>query len=415
MVRGNSVIKVYLTLGSNRQFVGRLAIKNRTIYFEYDSAFLSSGIEISPFKLPLRPEVQQNTDTVFDGLFGVFNDSLPDGWGRLLIDRYLAQDSQVAVSPLDRLAYIGRHSMGALSYEPDLSPTVDTSAPINLAAIFRESQHILRGTVSELLPQLLILNSASAGARPKIMVGVNRGKSQIVYGTDNLEKNFTHWIIKFRALSDTNDAGNIEYAYSLMAKAAGLEMPPTHLFITKGQRGFFGVQRFDRHKPNLKIHVHTASGLLHADHRFPSLDYYNLIKAGWLLTKNIEDVLKLYRMAVFNVLSHNRDDHAKNFAFCMDEHGLWKVAPAYDLTFSSGPAGEHCMMVSGEVLNPIKKHFKELADKLSLTAKQITPIFNEVHESISQWPRLAKESHVSNSSTLLIAKHLKRVKDNWDG
>lgn len=122
----------------------------------------------------------------------------------------------------------------------------------------------MQGAVSELLPQLLVLNSASAGARPKIMVGVNKDKSQIVYGTDNLEKNLTHWIIKFRALNDTNDAGNIEFAYSLMAKAAGLSMPPTHLFVSKGQRGFFGVQRFDRRQPNLKIHVHTASGLLHA-------------------------------------------------------------------------------------------------------------------------------------------------------
>lgn len=150
------------------------------------------------------------------------------------------------------------------------------------------------------------------------------------------------------------------------------------------------------------------------DHRFPSLDYYNMIKAALLLTKNIDEVLKLYRMAVFNVLSHNRDDHAKNFAFCMDEHGAWKVAPAYDLTFSSGPGGEHCMTVSGQGRNPAKKHFKELAEKLSLTPKQINPIFAEVQESINQWPRWAKDSHVSNSSMTFIAKHLKQVKDNWD-
>ncbi len=272
----------------------------------------------------------------------------------------------------------------------------------------------MKGAASELLPQLLALNSASAGARPKIMVGVNKNKSQIVYGTDNLQKNLTHWIIKFRALNDSTDAGNIEFAYSLMAKAAGLDMPPTHLFISKGQHGFFGVQRFDRQKFNQKIHVHTASGLLHADHRYPSLDYYNLIKAGWLLTKNIEDVLKLYRLAVFNVLSHNRDDHAKNFAFCMDEYGVWKVAPAYDLTFSSGPAGEHCMMVSGEGRHPTKKHFKELAEKLSLVPRQTNPIFDEVQASINQWPRWAKDSDVSNSSMLLVAKYLKQIKDNWN-
>ena len=413
MASNISVVKVFLNLGSKRQFIGRLAMKNRAIYFEYDSAFLSSGIEISPFKLPLRPGVQQSTDAVFEGLFGVFNDSLPDGWGRLLIDRYLAQNSQIPASPLDRLTYIGAHGMGALSYEPDLAPTINTTEPINLAAIFQESQHILAGAASELLPQLLALNSASSGARPKIMVGVNKDKSHIVYGAESLEKNMTHWLIKFRSLHDANDAGNIEFAYSLMAKAAGVAMPPTHLFMAKGQRGFFGVQRFDRQQSNLKIHMHTASGLLHADHRFPSLDYYSLIRASWLLTKNIEDALKLYRMAVFNVLSHNRDDHAKNFAFCMDEQGLWKVAPAYDLTFSSGPGGEHCMMVSGEGLNPSKKHFKELAEKLSLTPKQINPIFDEVLDAINQWPRWAKDSNVSKPSTFLIAKHLKRVKDNW--
>ena len=164
------------------------------------------------------------------------------------------------------------------------------------------------------------------------------------------------WIVKFRSSADPKDIGPIEYAYHLMAKEAGLIVPEAKLFKSKTCRGYFGVKRFDRTEHRF-IHTHTLSGLLHADHRIPSIDYETVMKATGILTKNIEECEKQFRNAAFNVFSHNRDDHAKNFSFLMDENGTWTVSPAYDLTFSTGPGGEHCTTIMGNGRNQVRQTY----------------------------------------------------------
>ena len=221
------LLTVYLDASTERRKVGRLALKDRQILFEYDAAFIASGIEISPIKLPLKSGVFVSDDKIFDGLFGVFNDSLPDGWGRLLLDRTIEKQGidRRQLNPLDRLAYVGQHGMGALSYEPDQKCAAADGGNLALDKLAEESAIVLAGENEEVFEELLRLNGSSSGARPKIMAQVSADKSKIIHGLQSPQDGFDPWIIKFPSSQDARDIGAVEYAYSLMAKEAGVEMP----------------------------------------------------------------------------------------------------------------------------------------------------------------------------------------------
>ncbi|MEQ8472670.1 MAG: type II toxin-antitoxin system HipA family toxin [Marinoscillum sp.] len=403
------LIHVGIYLGTERVPIGRLAMSRGQIYFEYDPEFIERGIEISPFKLPLAAGAVPCDDKTFEGLFGVFNDSLPDGWGRLLLDRAV-QARGVAyqrLTPLDRLAHIGDHGMGALTYDPDYSDLDKDRSTVDLGAIEKEVNKVLEGEPSDILRELLELGGSSAGARPKILVGYNHHDHRVIHGAAQLPNDFDAWMIKFPSSLDQKDIANIEYAYSLMAKDAGMEMPETRLFQEPGGKSYFGVKRFDR-QGNKRIHMHTVAGLLHADHRIPSLDYENLLRCVMALTKDITEVEKAFRLAVFNVFSHNRDDHSKNFSFLMNEKGEWRFAPVYDLTFSYGPGREHSSMVMGEGRNPGSKDLLKLGDKFQI--KKAKMIIEEVQFPISNWKDYAQEAGVSNQSMTIIGKELEKIK-----
>jgi serine/threonine-protein kinase HipA len=293
MYAPTELLTVYLEAGERRK-VGRLALRKRKILFEYDAAFIASGIEISPIKLPLRAGIFTSPDMVFDGLYGVFNDSLPDGWGRLLLDRTVEKHGvrRGQLNALDRLSYVGRNGMGALSYEPDRSDESGDDVRLALDRLAEESKIMLAGESEDVFEELLKLNGSSAGARPKIVAQVSADKSKIVHGPAQLKRGFEHWIIKFASSQDHRDIGAIEYAYSLMAKAAGVDLPKTHLFHTK-KRAYFGAKRFDR-RGNERVHMHSLSGLIDADHRNPTLDYDMILRVVLVLTKNVAEVEKAY-------------------------------------------------------------------------------------------------------------------------
>jgi serine/threonine-protein kinase HipA len=394
-----SVLNVALDFGNASVSVGRLASKDGRMYFEYDTDFLKRKLEISPFKLPLRPRLHSFDPGLFEGLPGVFNDSLPDGWGRLLLDRALREKCLLpdSFSPLDRLTHVGRNGMGALMYEPEYSEEFSVNA-IHLDALAGQSQQILEGNSNEVFLELLALNGSSAGARPKAMIGVNRDKSKVIQGIRDLKQNFEPWLVKFSHRADGADAGAIEYVYSLMAQEAGLEVMETHLFPAQKGAGYFATKRFDRLEGGKRLHMHTASGLLHSDFRVPSLDYQDLIKVAMVLTRDIREAQKMFRLAVFNVLSHNRDDHAKNFSFLMDEHGKWRFAPAYDLTFSSGPGGEQSMLVMGEGRNPGIEHLLKLAKTADLSEKEAQRMIDETVITLMGWKGLGKTFGVSKAN-----------------
>lgn len=380
------VIHTYYMRGSEKLQVGRLALKEHKVCFEYDSDFLKTGLELSPFKLPLKPGIIVCEDRLFNGLFGVFNDSLPDGWGRLLLDRKFKKSgiNLDELSPLDRLRYVANRGMGALVYESEAEDAIPAYCD-DLDEIAGEVRQFQENNDDHFIDALLAMSGSIAGARPKIMMSVHA----------------EDWLIKFCSSIDLIDIGPIEYAYHLMAKAAHLDVPPARLFPSKKGPGFFGVKRFDR-IDGKRVHMHTLSGLLHADHRMPSLDYQTVMKATLWLTKNIVESERQFRAAVFNILAHNRDDHAKNFSFLMDQQGMWRISPAYDLTFSAGPAGEHCTIVMGEGKNPTLSHLLKLAEVGQIKKEKALRIIDDVKDAVLQWHPFAKDAHVSKTSHSMV-------------
>lgn len=385
-----NLVHVYYHGLSDKQLMGRLLLKDRKILFEYDPVFIMLGLSLSPIQLPLKSGVFASTDRIFEGLFGVFNDSLPDGWGRLLVDRklMLLGLNPRALSPLDRLCFMGSHGMGALSYEPE-NPGYSTSLLQDLDAIDDEIQSYQLHEDNQYVDDLLALGGSSAGARPKVLLRFEN----------------KDWLIKFRSSVDPKDISAIEYAYHLMAVKAGLQVPSAKLFPSRKGLGFFAVQRFDL-QDNKRIHMHTLSGLLHADHKEPSLDYEAIMKATLYLTNDYQECERQFRNTVFNVLSHNRDDHAKNFSLLMDAKGKWSVSPAYDLNFSSGPFGEHATTVMGEGKNPSLEHLLNLASVANLKPKKALEIIYEVLSAVSEWKNFAEKAQVSKLQTVTIAKAL---------
>ena len=387
-----NLIYIYYHRSGIKELMGRLLLKNRQIFFEYNASFIKTGLELSPFKLPLKTGVISSNDRTFEGLFGVFNDSLPDGWSRLLLDRKLMSlgINPNILSPLDRLFFVGSQGMGALSYEPE-----NQSSTKPLQEDLDEIDYEIQVTLEEndtYVDDLIILGGSSAGARPKVLLHI-----------DNED-----WLIKFRSSLDPKDIGAIEYAYHLMSKEAGLNVPEAKLFPSRKGLGFFGVKRFDR-KGNKRIHMHTLAGLLHADHREPSLDYETIMKATIYLTRDVRECEVQFRNAVFNVLSHNRDDHSKNFSFLMDKNGTWSVSPAYDLTFSSGPVGEHTTMIMGEGKNPTKNHLLKLASIGNIKKENALKIIKQVSEATHKWYDFAENAGVSKLHNKNIGEALDRI------
>jgi serine/threonine-protein kinase HipA len=393
--------------------VGRLALKDRRIYFEYSEEFLRSNLLLSPFKLPLQRGLHNCKDPLFDGLYGVFADSLPDGWGRLLLDRTVRtfNVSPERLTQLDRLAFVGMHGMGALGFSPEhpLNKTQLTTLSLDMMA--ENATRILSDTSTPdaLAVQLHALAGSSGGARPKILCEVDTKHAITFLGNQSHSAHNRPWIVKFLSPYDDYESGAVEYTYHQMAKDVGLSVPNSHLFPSAKTSGYFGCERFDRGVEGMRIHMHSACGLLHADYRLPALDYDTLLRATLHLTKDMEEVIRLFRIAVFNVIAHNRDDHSRNIAFLMDSNGKWSVAPAYDLTFSAGMGGEHAMMIAGEGKRPTIEHLLRLSTQSGIDRKIASMIIAQTKEVVMAWPRYAKANMISHKTEQRISIALKSL------
>jgi serine/threonine-protein kinase HipA len=396
-------INVGIQFEKTKILVGELALNENKIYFKYDADFVNSKLDISPFKLPINNAISLAPQAPFNGLFGVFNDSLPDGWGKLLLDRSLQSKgtNPTNITPLDRLAFIGKNGMGSLLYEPEIEEMDLQKELLDLDYIHSEMNLILEGETSEIIEDLFQLGGSSGGARPKINVGYNPKTNHFIQDCLELPEDYEHWIIKFPATFDRKDAAQIEYAYHKMAVEAGLEMMPCHLFQGKSGRYYFGTKRFDRNK-NGRTHSHTASGLLHDDFRMSSLDYGHLMDASFQLERNVHAYNAIFRLCAFNLYSHNRDDHSKNFSFLMNEKGVWRFAPVYDLTFSTSSFGSHSTSIAGEYKNPTETHLLELAKTFGVKKPKL--LLDEVKQAVSNWEQIAKLCAVSKDSVQLIGK-----------
>lgn len=392
--------------------VGVLGEHEHRVHFEYDAAFLDRGIELSPFKLPARAGLHEHVDLRFGPLPGLFDDSLPDGWGLLLMDRHFrrAGIDPSSLSALDRLAYLGSATMGALTYHPPSREGTDRPEHLlDLHALGRNAAEVLAGEAADVLPALLRAGGAPGGARPKVLVGLGElHGNRVLSGEEDLPEGFEHWIVKFAAPSDDPDVGAIEYAYSGMARAAGIDMPPTRLMATgagQSARRFFAVRRFDRRHGNRRLHMHTFANLIHADFRLPSTDYADLFKVTRALTRNHADLLRLFRRMLFNVAAHNRDDHAKNFAFLLDDAtGEWSLSPAYDLVPAAGPGGEHTMTVLGEGRQPTRELCLRLGAQFGIDGRAAKETLDEVNAAVVRWPEFAHDAGCAAETVKRVGK-----------
>ncbi|MDR0888448.1 MAG: type II toxin-antitoxin system HipA family toxin [Coriobacteriales bacterium] len=369
----------------NKRPVGVLALtKDSTIAFEYDADWLLHGFSISPFSLPLERRVFVPKYEPFDGLFGVFSDSLPDGWGRFLLDRMLRKHGvdPYSITTLQRLAIVGSTGMGALVYEPEAVINTE-SADLDLDELASECKHLLETNDASDLDGLFVMGGSSGGARPKVLTHIN--------GSD--------WIIKFPAHIDPSDIGLMEYEYAQTAKRCGIDMPEVRLFKSKRTNGYFGVRRFDRvdgagaaHGARIRIHMLSVSALLETSHRIPSLDYKSLMIAALKITKDFSQVEAMYRLMCFNVQTHNMDDHSRNFSFIYnDNEGRYVLSPAYDLTYSSGMGGEHATSVNGKGKDIQNEDLVALGEEIGLAHNKCTGILQDVRHATAgladKWAR----------------------------
>jgi len=408
-------MSVSLDLEGTRRDLGTLAwsLEERRAYFEYSADFLTAPLLVSPFHVWAKPELIAAPHEPFDGLHGLFNDSLPDGWGRLLLDRRLVKEGidYRLLTPLDRLSAVGQTGMGALVYVPELSD--DSSKflqPGNLDWFVEHVDFVQREMDVADIDTLQAAQGGSAGARPKIMIGYNEAKNSVVldYGQD-MEPGYERWIVKGRSKDDHPEIGIEEWAYSLMANAAGVKMAETQAFTTNKGDNLFGTRRFDR-TPSGRLHMHTASGILNASHRQASMNYGKLHALTLKMTKDATEVVRVFRHMVFNVYAHNRDDHAKNHAFLMGADGKWKLSPAYDLTMSNGPGGEHSLDVAGNGRNPGVREIMAVAKEASIPERVAKDVVDQVRSAIARWPQFAKEVGLSKSRTNEIDRILNEQK-----
>jgi len=359
-------------------FVGTLAAARGNLYaFQYSKQWLAEGFSISPFSLPLSdtvyiPKIQNSAK--FGGLFGVFADSLPDGWGQLLVDRFLETNglSPDSVDQLNRLALTQGNRKGALSYHPLHYSDETVDVVTDFDSVYENIRNMLTVASFENFDDLYRLAGSSGGARPKV----------------NVTLQDEEWIIKFPSRFDKNNHGVMEYDYSVCAKDCGIVMSGTKLFPSKLCQGFFGTKRFDRQNGK-KIHTLTASALLETSHRETALDYKNLFAATAMLTKDFSQTLQLFRRLAFNVFAHNRDDHSNNFAYIFDDGtGSWQLSPAYDLTYSNSAFGQHATSVMGEGVNPTVSDLLKIAEYAGIKPSWAQECANDIQDRVQR--KLAK-------------------------
>lgn len=383
--------------------VGRLAMANDIAQLEWSPEAIAAGLPLSPLHYPLETGLLAARTREFDGLHGFIADSLPDAWGTLLLKRRLAKMGHryEELNAVDRLALVGRRGRGALVFQPETLDQAEASS-IDLDQLAEESRHVMLGEEGELDDLLVRLGGGSGGARPKVHVSfasdgsLQAGDEKAGQGSSEWPE---EWIVKFPALSDPPDIGPAEEAYARMARAAGIIMAETRLIPSANGPGHFATRRFDRPAPGKRLHMVSLGGAVEASPHMPSLDYDGFLRSTLSITRDMRDVEQAFRRMVFNVLAHNRDDHVRQQAYLMDEKGEWHLAPAYDLTFSHGPGGEHYMAVEGEGRAITRTHVETLGARHGLSPKRIADIVGEVKSATARWSEYASECEVGRTGS----------------
>lgn len=350
--------------------VGTLAdAVNKKVAFSYSDEWLEDGFPISPFSLPIEKGVFIPSNYNFDGLFGVFADSLPDAWGRLLLDRLLLKQGVSDIDMLERLAIVGDRGNGALCYRPgiDVKAGIESRADMSVDELAEACRLILDENDESMLDDIYRRAGSSGGTRPKV----------------NLVEDGRVWLLKFPSHDDPIDIGKMEYDYMSCAKKCGIKVPDFKLFSSRKCKGYFASERFDN-VGEVRQHILTASAILETDYRVPSLSYEALLKlTGIISANNMDEIENMYRLMCFNIMSHNRDDHGKNFSFAYDEENdVWSMTPAYDLTYSDTYYGEQTTSVNGKGVNITIADMIEAGKKASIVESKAKRIAKEIEEIV---------------------------------
>jgi serine/threonine-protein kinase HipA len=400
--------------------------------FEYAPEFLGSGIEVSPITLPLGagrfsfPNLPRET---FKGLPGLLADSLPDKFGNLLIDQWLAQQGRRPESfdPVERLCYLGSRAMGALEFRPTLMPdfppeTLHLEALVQLAndaLASRESLHASFAQPPEALATILRVGTSAGGARAKAVIAWNPQTGEIRSGQVATSTGFEPWLLKFDGVTANRDKeindplgyGRIEFAYHLMARAAGITMSDCRLLEENG-RAHFMTRRFDRGPAGEKFHMQSLCAMAHFDfNQAGAYSYEQAFQIGRRLNLPQPDLTELYRRALFNILARNQDDHTKNIAFLMDRSGGWRLAPAYDLIYAYNPNGawthRHQMTLDGKRENFTTTDLLDAASAADVKPTKAKSILKQVHAAITGWDTHAAAAGVSADWIAEIGRNLR--------
>jgi serine/threonine-protein kinase HipA len=372
--------------------------------FEYAPSFVRTGLDISPLLLPLTRTRYSfpalNPDT-FHGLPGVIADALPDKFGNALIDEYMSRKGlRISdVTTLQRLLYVGRRAMGALEFEPADPTDTAIAEPLAMAALVEDARRAARGNLKVIDPQIIDVGGSAGGFRPKVLIGWQPGSNDFVAGQFELPPGFEHWLLKFdvgedRALGLMAGFGRIEYAHHLMARAAGIDMSDCRLLEEQG-RAHFMTKRFDR-VGNRKVHLHSLCGLAHLDFNTPYVHGYEQYLRTILQMKlGAEAIEQAWLRCAFNVAAVNCDDHTKNLAFLLDDTGVWRLAPAFDMCFAHKPGGwtrQHQMLVNGKAWDITAEDLVEVASEFGVNQPRIQ--LEKVADAVARWPVFAKETGV---------------------
>ena len=386
--------------------------------FEYDDKFLSSGIELSPFMMPLSRNIYSFPELIrldaFHGLPGLFADSLPDKFGNSVIEQWLLNHGRSisSFSAIERLCYTGKRGMGALEYVPatDLASSyedIDVTDMVDLASeVLANKEKTVLDQNKAATAQLIDIGSSAGGARAKAVVSWNPETGKIKSGQIDAGDGFGQWIIKFDGVNKNGDHGLvdkkqyslIEYAYYLMAIDSGIDMTECRI-LSKDGLNHFMTKRFDRINGK-KIHVQTLAALKHLDYNQPGSGSYEVYAdCARRLGIGKEGIKQLYRRMVFNVLSANCDDHVKNFAFLMDRKGEWRLSPAYDLTFAYNPnnkwISEHQMRINNKSHGITDSDLVQAGINMNLTKEYCISVFEEISRVVNNWDEYAMKAGIS--------------------
>jgi serine/threonine-protein kinase HipA len=399
--------------------------------FQYDPAFVRSGIQVAPMRMPLRAQPYSFPGLphdAFSGLPGLLADALPDRWGTALINAWLASQGrdESSFDVVQRLCYVGTRGVGALEFEPAHEPSLPPGADIQVDALVRLASEVLAEReqfVTELsehpeeeaMKAILAVGSSAGGARPKAFIAYNDTTGQVRSGQVFLGEGFKHWLLKFDGVSHAGDHGladpqgwgAIEYAYSRMARAAGIEMTECRL-LEESSRRHFMTRRFDRPDAGGKLHMQTVGALEHSSYNEPGTYSYEqallLIRRLGLGTPDVE---QLFRRMVFNVVARNQDDHVKNIAFLMDRAGAWSLAPAYDVVWAWQPGNlwldSHQMSINAKRNDFTVADLRAVADVGGLKRGRAEAILAEVVDVVAGWREIAREVGIDGRMVEQIA------------